>query len=124
MKFSLKEVLVKQCVKTKMIWTGEFCYSCHHKISFETMYRVVVFGKQGTDFKYFCWDCCQSEEEAFDFVFPKNLTAQQIINRQEKKKAWQVLHNLLNDISKLPDGEVSPSVYNILLQYSPDIHRG
>jgi len=120
MRFSLKEVLVSKHVKTKMTWRGTFCFMCGHKIWFETMYKVASNRSQ-CEFKYFCWDCCQSKEEAFDSIFPKQLTAQEIVDRKEKKKAWETLNNLLDDISNLPDGEVSPSVASVLLQYSTDI---
>lgn len=124
MKFSLKEVLTGKHIKTKMVWFGTFCSGCHHKVWFETMYKVVGLGGQGTGFKYFCWDCCQSKEEAFDTVFPKELTANEIVLRREKKKAWKAMHDLLDDINRLPDSEVSPFVYSVLLQYSPDVKQG
>ena len=118
MKFSPKQLLVRKYVKTKMIWHGTFCHACHYRVIFETMYKVTGLGKKRRGSAYFCWDCCHTKEEAFDLIFPKKVTAQDIIIRNEKVKVRQILHDLIDDLNSLPDGEVSPSVHNAILRYS------
>jgi len=113
MKFSPKQMLIKKHVKTCSAWTYKICAVCHHHILFETMYKV------GDSF--YCMDCCQSKEKAFDATFPQQVTPADIIIKQEKEKVKATLFNLLDDIQKLKDGEVSPSVMSVLLKHSPEV---
>lgn len=118
MKFSSKELLIKKHVQTKIAWHGTFCAACNHLVWLETMYKVVGLGRSKCGYRHYCWDCCQSKEEAFDIVFPTQVTAQDIIMRREKAKVRYLLRNLINDVHALPDGEVSPSVASAILRYS------
>ena len=113
MKFSPKQLLVREHTKSKMVWFGQFCKACNHKVMFETMFVV--------DGVFYCMDCCPTKESAFDASFPKTLTPSDIILRRDREKVRQIIHDLLDDIDNLKDGEVSPSVYSVLLKYSPDV---
>lgn len=115
MKFSPKQLLINNKVSTKMVWLGQFCKVCNHKVYFETMHKI------GKDF--YCMDCCPTKESTFDVAFPNPITPHDIIVKQEREKARRTLYELLEEIDGLPDGEVSPSVYNVLLKYSPDVNK-
>lgn len=113
MRITQKQKKVFGNVNKKFFLFPVECELCGDIVFLEFMYKV-------TD-KYYCTRCCKSHEEAYDHTFPRQITPADIIIRLERKKAQGEVYKIIEKITNLPDGEVSPSVENILLSHSPEI---
>lgn len=113
MRISPKELMVKKHIKTAFpLFFGKICSSCNHLVKFEKMYCLKDRSQ------HFCTTCYKNKEEVYDDVFVKEVTAHDIIVRNERKALTKVLENIVSDISELPDGEVSPSVHSVVMRHS------
>ncbi len=113
MRISPKELMVKKHIKiTFPLFFGKICNSCNHLVNFEKMYCLKDRSQ------HFCTTCYKSKEEVYDDIFVKEITAHDIILRNERKALTKVLENIALDISELPDGEVSPSVHSVVIKHS------
>lgn len=113
MRLSPRQLVVKNFVKHKFVWK-EFCGVCNHLVRCEFMFKV----RKLKGFVYVCHHCCSSKCNAFSCVHPKRITARDVIDATERRKANQRLLDLISDVNKLPDGEVSPSVYSVIIKHS------
>lgn len=112
MKVSPKDIMVKKHIGTRPVILGKFCQSCNHLVRLELMYT------SHNHSRHYCKDCYDSKEKVYDDVFANNLTAHDIWLRKEREKVRTILHDIIHDISSLPDGEVSPSVHTIVMRHS------
>jgi len=120
MRISPKQLMVKAHVgHTLAFFKGKFCKCCDHLVKFERMYTL----KDREDHHY-CTTCYKSREEVYDDVFVKEVTAQDIVIRNEKRALNKTLENVISDIHELPDGEVSPSVHSVVMKHSISLGLG
>lgn len=112
MRISPKEILVRNFIRKPFLFKGQFCSACNHYLRFERAYMVVNKNE------FHCTSCSKSAENVYDRVFLEGkVTAQDVINKNERRQARKVLRQIIDDISSLPDGEVSPSVQTIILKH-------
>lgn len=118
-----KQIAVKHAVYKRFLFRPYACHVCHDMLWLEMFYFV-----RGGQLKYnICTQCADTKEEAYDLVVKYKITANDICKNNEIKKLQaeidanrnykQMIESITRDIIELPDGEVSPSVYSVIVRY-------
>lgn len=118
MRISPKQLLVDKTVSRRYAFVfGKICSTCNHLVKMERMFYIKSKGE------YFCTHCHDSKESVYDDYFPEQVTAEDIIRRQEKKRVRLALVNLSSEVAELPDGEVSPMIHSIIAKHMIEVQH-
>jgi hypothetical protein len=120
MRISPRDLAISDLIKKRFVWgifERVFCDSCNYLVRLEHMW--VVSRAPGT--KFFCTECYSSAHDLADDIFVEKVTPMDILVRNERRAAREEILKMFEELHKLPDGEISPSVEKVLLMFSPDI---
>jgi hypothetical protein len=121
MRMTAKNVAINSVVKNRFIFRPHQCNLCKDLVFFEFVFKVKE--QAGV----YCKRCVSNKEDVYNLTITYNLTAADIIQNNENRKLIKeisvyktykdAIESITKEVMALPDGEVSPSVYSVIVKY-------